>query len=1109
MFISTEVQRRAAKNAERFPWAREISEQVVARAKPFVEMSDEHLWSLMFGATITRSWMVWSNGHCPSCKRDVPMYNWKIEALDKPWKLACPHCAEIFPKNDFAAFHRSGLDDHGVFDPRRADRGMLFNAEHPDPSDPLHRFGVDDGEGYVDGDMRWRFIGAYLIYGQWKQLVVEGARALAAAHVVTGDPRYAHKAGVILDRVADLYHTFDHATQAWVYETVRTNGFVSTWHDACEETRQLALAYDYVKPALRGDKELAAFLDAKAARYKPLRSKRTPGEVCANIEDGILREAIRQPHKIHSNYPRREIAFAVIHEVLDTPADRVEAGRLVDELVENATRVDGVTGEKGLAGYSAYTIQGMAGFLAQLERMRPGSLKALLDKHPNLRKTYRFHIDTHCLDAYYPAIGDAYWFAARTENYCGVHACHPQSLDPSPFWFLWKLYEATGDEAYVQTLVRLNKGASTDLPHDLFAEDPGDFQRRVDALIASVGRETPLGNIDKRQWCLSILRSGTGENRRAIWLDYDSGGLHAHSDGMNVGLYAKGLDLMPDFGYPPVNFGGWSSPQASWYYLSAAHNTAVIDRREPHHNWAAPVCGRSTLWVDGRTTAAVRASGPEIAFTLPPKHATKLDGAGHDRVGLYFFFEGDCRGFKVFTKPECDSTAGWSLAFEDRFQRGELGPDWKVIDGEFRITDGRLSGHGTIVCTRSFPGNQRIEYEASTEPEPPCDLSAFLAGDETGYKHGAFFGFGSNHNTHNKLVLDGVVVADHEGRAIVPAKRHVIVCERDGKTLRQIADGVEMIRHLNDEAALRVARDSAAAAVQYQRTIVRVDTSDADSYFVDLFRVRGGSEHTKFFHSHFGTLTTLGLDLRDADAQEQYGHKTMLRSFRADPSPSPGWSVTWNVDDQYRHLPPGRQVKVRYTDLTPGASAATCEGWIVKGSYNSLEQSWIPRVMVRRRATNEGLSSTFVSIIEPYEGATLIRSIERIAVGDANGKPCGDHVVGLRVTLADGATDVILASDPETPPATLDGPNPIAMRADSHGVHLVGEFAHVRFTPGGSVASITLGNASALTVGGLRIELAGAVASLELAHEGGKVRVLSGDRAAIKSMTVAGKPVAS
>ena len=144
----------------------------MAAAAPWGAFTDDELWALPFGKTITPSWMVWSDGHCPSCAQGVPMYDWQAEALEMPWKLRCPHCRELFPKNDFGASYHSGPSEQGSFEPALADRSLLFNADHPAPTDPLHQFGVADGEGYAEGDKRWRYIGAYLIYGQWQQAVL-------------------------------------------------------------------------------------------------------------------------------------------------------------------------------------------------------------------------------------------------------------------------------------------------------------------------------------------------------------------------------------------------------------------------------------------------------------------------------------------------------------------------------------------------------------------------------------------------------------------------------------------------------------------------------------------------------------------------------------------------------------------------------------------------------------------------------------------------------------------------------------------------------------------------------------------------------------------------
>lgn len=104
---------------------------------------------------------------------------------------------------------------------------------------------------------------------------------------------------------------------------------------------------------------------------------------------------------------------------------------------------------------------------------------------------------------------------------------------------------------------------------------------------------------------MAILRSGQGDHRRALWLDYDTDGPHGHMDGLNLGLFAKGLDLIPDFGYPPVGYGGWEAPKARWYTVTPAHVTVVVDGL--NQNSAA---GTTTLLADGQRLHAMRASAP-------------------------------------------------------------------------------------------------------------------------------------------------------------------------------------------------------------------------------------------------------------------------------------------------------------------------------------------------------------------------------------------------------------------------------------------------------------------------------------------------------------------
>lgn len=714
VFYTEAMVRQAAANAKQYAWAADAQKQIVLQAKPWEAMTDDQLWSLMFGSTIKRAWQVWSNGTCPACKQPVPMYNWKMDPFADPWKTRCPHCNEAFPKNDFHAYYRSGLDSHGVFDPGRADRTLLFNKDHPDPKDPLHLFGVDDGEGYVEGGHRWRFIGAYLIYGQWKQAIVAGIVRLSAAYAATRNPVYAHKAGVLLDRVADLYPTHDFGLQGVMYEGAPRSGYVSTWHDACLETRQMALGYDMVRDALANDAPLAEFLAAKAAQFGIPAAKRTTADVLKNIEAGMLLHPLSHLDRIYCNYPQTEMTVAIIKSIMGGADGDQEAMRTLDSVLDKSTAVDGVTGEKGLTGYSVFATHNIATVLALYARSMPEAFHALVQRHPRLREMFRFHLDTLCCDVYYPRIGDCGTFAQPGSGYVGVTFSPVPDVAPSLFTFFWRLYEETKDPAFVQILYRANGDKTAGLPYELSAADPDALQARVRAIIRKEGARPNIGSVNKSEWHLAILRSGEKATARALWLDYDSGGYHAHRDGMNIGLFARGLDLLPDFGYPPVQFGGWDSPRAVWYTMTAAHNTVVVDGRN-HRNDAGALteragyegrpAGKTTLWAPGRTVQAVRASCPEMIdgqqfertvamADITDQNFYVLDifrvvgGSDHARFLHGAFGALTTNGLDAKPAPDYGFNTQMRSFRTDPHPESAWSADWKVEDRNHRLPEG-------------------------------------------------------------------------------------------------------------------------------------------------------------------------------------------------------------------------------------------------------------------------------------------------------------------------------------------------------------------------------------------------------------------------------------
>ncbi len=135
--------------------------------------------------------------------------------------------------------------------------------------------------------------------------------------------------------------------------------------------------------------------------------------------------------------------------------------------------------------------------------------------------------------------------------------------------------------------------------------------------------------------------------------------------------------------------------------------------------------------------------------------------------------------------------AEWTLAFSDTFDRAELDANWRVLEGRWYLKDGALQtdGDGTIICTRSFPGLQKIVFEAVATPNPGIsDLSPFLQASEEGLYAGYFLRFGGNYNKESGILRQGKLMQESK-RAIEPGKTHQIVAEYDGINVRLTVDG--------------------------------------------------------------------------------------------------------------------------------------------------------------------------------------------------------------------------------------------------------------------------------------------------------------------------------
>src|SRR5688500_904740 len=142
-------------NTRAFDWAHKLKETAISKAEPWLAIADDELWAMVPGQDLPRCIDVTfdrlTSGpkslgclQCGDSIRQYGNYPYQPDFVNQPWKLTCPSCQAVFPTNDFGKYYRSAINEQGVFDPAKGDTTLLFNEAHPDPRDPLHKFGVDD-----------------------------------------------------------------------------------------------------------------------------------------------------------------------------------------------------------------------------------------------------------------------------------------------------------------------------------------------------------------------------------------------------------------------------------------------------------------------------------------------------------------------------------------------------------------------------------------------------------------------------------------------------------------------------------------------------------------------------------------------------------------------------------------------------------------------------------------------------------------------------------------------------------------------------------------------------------------------------------------------------
>lgn len=637
-FYTAEKITNLRKNCSQYAWAAKQKDRFVAQAKYWLAKSDEELWGMVPGQDLPRCIDVTfdrlTSGPkflgCLKCGHEISKYGnypYEPDFKGKPWKLTCPSCKSVFPTNDFGKYYQSAIDEQGLFNPARGDKSLLYNLAHPDPKDPLHKYGVDDGSGYINENGRaYRFIG-YYTWKYWRE-INNGLNALADAFLYTGDQRYAHKAAILLDRIADVYPDMDwepYSRKGWYHSDGGSNrGKIegSIWET--NVVQRFADAYDKILSGTTDDPSLYLFLQKQARKYKLPQAKGTRELFVKNVDNGILRTAVKAvfSKQIRGNQGMHQLTVARCAVALNTNPETTgwldwlfthDGGDIPGLMIRNLDR-DGTTDE-GAPGYTFMWGDLVAELGVVLADYKGYTKHNIFEEYPQFSATFMAAYRMSVLGISIPNIGDAGATGVVSNGY----------IEPN---FIAKGYFYTKDPQMAIAAYRANGNSVKGLGLDIFSKDPESLSREIGSIaeknLASDGRTGLMSGFG-----LASLEIGKGTSGIALASNFGRTIKHAHPDMLNFDLLAFGNWLAPDHGYPEYAT-RWPSNN-EWTGSSLSHNLVFVNGRPQKEVWG----GYTRMFKQLKGFGAFELDGKKAYPDIKDYSRTMLLIAGPDTANAY------------------------------------------------------------------------------------------------------------------------------------------------------------------------------------------------------------------------------------------------------------------------------------------------------------------------------------------------------------------------------------------------------------------------------------------------------------------------------------------
>ncbi|MGV3502856.1 MAG: heparinase II/III domain-containing protein [Adhaeribacter sp.] len=580
------------RNCDQYAWAGQQRQAVVERARPWAEKTELQLWAMVPGQDLPRCIDVTFDRlttgpktlGCLKCGDKIARhgnYPYDPDFEGKPWKLTCPSCGVVFPTNDFARYYASAIDEKGLFNPAKGDKSLLFNTDHPDPKDPLHKFGVDDGFGYIDQNGRsHKFVGYY----SWKywDYLLSGLGLLADAYLYTGEQHYARKAAILLDRMADVYPDMDwapYAKRGWYHSD--GGGMKGKIQGSIWETsgvQRMADSYDKILGGTQNDEKLFRFLKEQGRKYQLPTPKGSRDLFVASVDERILRTAYRAvlSEQIRGNQGMHQLTVATCAVALNTEPETSQwldwlfapDGGAIPGLMISQFDRDG-TSDEGAPGYAFMWGQLITRLATLLADYPAYTRHNIFREFPQFSATFLSAYRMAALGRYIPNIGDTGATGAANSGY----------LNPQ---FMALGFQYTRDPDLALAAYRANGNSAAGLGRNIYAADPEALSREI-ARVAAGAAAPASGGTLMSGFGLARLETGSGKTGLALTGSFGRTIKHAHPDLLNFDLFAFGTWLAPDHGYP--EFATRIPSNTEWTGSTLSHNTVFVDQHPQKEGW--------------------------------------------------------------------------------------------------------------------------------------------------------------------------------------------------------------------------------------------------------------------------------------------------------------------------------------------------------------------------------------------------------------------------------------------------------------------------------------------------------------------------------------------